>query len=97
MEFKKAVEEIKKEYEIRWVNMGCITIENDQFLDPYNICFVAILNEDNRALITDFAENLQEIEFEEKDMIEICKKHNLTYINYHIECEYTCNQNNLIR
>ena len=92
MEFRKALEEIKKEYEFRWVNSTCVQIDSEQLLDPYNYCFVDILNENGEALLTDFADNMQIITLPEEKVKEICKKHNITWNNYNLECWYTSNQ-----
>ena len=92
MEFKKALEEIGKEYKFRWLNQGCVQIDSKQLLDAYNCCFVDILNKDGQALLTDFADHMQVITLPEDKVIEICKKHNITWNNYHLECQYTSNQ-----
>ena len=91
MEFKQAIKNIEKEYKIRWASSTCVQIDTDQFLDAFNYCFVSILDEDGRALITDFADNMEVITLPIERVQEICKQHNIVWNNYHLECEYTSN------
>ena len=92
MEFEKALKEIEKEYKFRWLNKTCVQIDSEQMLDPYNCCFVDVIDEDGKTLLTDFAENMQIITLPEDKVKEICKKHNITWNNYHLECVYNTNQ-----
>ena len=92
MEFEKALKEIEKEYKFRWLNKTCVQIDSKQMLDSYNCCFVDVLDENGEALLTDFAENMQIITLSEDKVKEICKKHNITWNNYHLECVYSNNQ-----
>lgn len=92
MEFEKAIKEIEKEYKFRWLNKNCIQIDSEQLLDAYNCCFVDVLNENGQALLTDFADHMQIITLPEEKVKEICKKHNITWNDYHLECNYASNQ-----
>lgn len=92
MEFKKALKEIEKEYQYRWLNNTCVQIDTKKLLDEYNCCFVDVLNENGQALLTDFANHMQIITLPEGKVKEICKKHHITWNNYHLECVYTNNQ-----
>lgn len=92
MEFEKALKEIEKEYKFRWVNKTCVQIDSEQMLDANNYCFVDVLNKNGQALLTDFADHMQIVTLKEDRVKEICKKHNITWNNYHLECAYESNQ-----
>ena len=92
MEFKEALKNIEKEYKYRWLNGTCVQIDSEQLLDAFNCCFVNVINHNGNALLTDFADNMQVITLPEEKVKEICKKHNITWNNYHLECVYTSNQ-----
>ncbi len=92
MEFKKALEEIGKEYKFRWLNQGCVQIDTEQLLDPYNYCFVDVLNDNGEALLTDFADHMQIITLPEEKVKELCKKYNIIWNDYNLECKYTSNK-----
>ena len=49
---------------------------------------MALLIEDDKAILTDFADNDEVFQFSEKEYKSICKKHGITWHNYHIECPY---------
>ena len=91
MNFKTAVSIIEKEYKFDWVNKGCIQIESTQLLDPYNCCMVALYDNNGVALLADFADNMQIITLSEEQVKEICKKHNIMFNDYHLECIFTGN------
>lgn len=93
MEKEKIFEQIKKDYpDTRWVSSTCIQISfMDLMLDPYNFAFVCLLFEDDKMILTDFADNEEVFEFPIEKYQEICAKHNITWNDYHFECIYNGN------
>lgn len=93
MEKDKIFEQIKKDYpDTRWVSSTCIQINfMDFMLDPYNFAFVCLLFEDDKMILTDFADNEEVFEFPIEKYKEICAKHNITWNDYHFECIYNSN------
>ena len=57
--FEKALKEIGKEYSVRRVNMTYAQIEFDILFDAYNYIFIGVLYEDNKVILTDFADYAQ--------------------------------------
>lgn len=92
MEYIKAKQQIEEKYKTREISLDCLEIETNEMLDDYNFCFVALKDYKGYALLTDYANNLQEIELNENKIIEICKKHGIIFNNYHLECLYNSNQ-----
>ena len=93
--FEKALKEIGKEYSVRRVNMTYAQIEFDILFDAYNYIFIGVLYEDNKVILTDFADYAQICPWEDKDIPDIekiCQKHNIVFRNYHIECLYNSNE-----
>ena len=70
-------------------------IESEILFDEYNYIFIGVLFEEDKIILTDMAEYAQICPWEDKDIPElekICKKHGLTFQNYHIECFYNTNE-----
>ena len=94
MDRHQIFEQIKKDYpDTRWVTSTCIQVSfMDLMLDPYNFGFVSVLFEDDRIILTDFADNHEVFQFSEEEYKEICAKHNIIWDDYHIECDYHDNK-----
>ena len=93
--FEKALSDIKKDYPVRQITTTYAQIEFQILFDSYNFIFIGILFEDDKIILTDFAEYAQICPWEDKDIPElekICQSHNITFKNYHIECLYHSNQ-----
>lgn len=93
--YENALAEISKEYAIRRISATYAQIEFDILFDAYNYIFIGVLYEDNKVILTDFADYAQICPWEDKDIPElekICEKHNLVFNNYHIECLYNSNE-----
>ena len=91
MDFKTAISIIEKEYKFRWVNKGCVQIETTQLLDPFNSVMLALFDNNGVVMLTDFADNMQVITLSEERVQQICKQHDITWNNYHLECIFKSN------
>ena len=94
-EFEAILELIKKDYPVRRMGEHYAQIELDELFDPYNYIFIGVLYEDDVVILTDMAEYAEVCEWEEEDLPEvekICKKHDITFHNWHIECFYHTNE-----
>ena len=95
--FEKALEEIRKEYEVRRMTSTYAQIELDEFFDWHNYIFIGILylKDSGQVLLTDNADYAPLCGWEEENLPEvekICRKHHIAFNNWHIECIYHCNQ-----
>ena len=93
--FEKALEQIKKEFPVRQLTTTYAQIDTDILFDAYNYIFIGILFEDDKIYLTDGADYAQLCEWEDEnipDIEKICQKHNITFVNYHIECFYNSNE-----
>ena len=91
--FEQALEEIKKEYDVRRMGEYYAQIDTDILFDAYNYIFIGVLFENNQVILTDMADYAQLFSFvnEEEDLIDIakiCQRHGIAFHNYHIECIY---------
>ena len=93
--FEQAIEEIKKVFPIRKLTTTYAQIETEDLFDSYNYIFIGVLFEGDKVILTDNADYAQLMpwcEEEYKQIENICKKHNLSFKNWNIECEYHSNQ-----
>ena len=93
--FEKALKEISKEYSVRRISQTYAQIDFDELFDPYNFIFIGILYEDNKVILTDFADYAQLCPWEDEDiptLEKICQKYGVSFHNYHIECLYQNNE-----
>ena len=93
--FKKALDEIAKEYQVRKISTTYAQIEFDILFDDFNYVFIGVLYENNRVLLTDLADYAELLDYSDEEMPrveEICLAHNVTFNNYHIEKDYHSNQ-----
>ena len=95
--FEKALNEIGKEYPIRRISKNYAQIELDELFDWYNYIFIGVLydKDNNQVILTDNADYAPLCDWEEEDLFEveaICKRHHITFNNWHIECIYHTNQ-----
>ena len=95
IKFEQAIEEIKKDFPIRKLTTTYAQIETDILFDSYNYIFIGVLYEDGKVILIDNADYAQLMSWSEeeyKEIENICKKHNLLFINWNIECDYISNQ-----
>ena len=92
MSFEEAIENVKKEYNVRFAHKNSIIIETNQMLDESSFCFVSLLNYHDKLILTDLTNNMEHISLNVEQVKKICEKHNITFDDYNIECEYTSNQ-----
>ena len=93
-QFEKALENIAQQYAIRRFNQNYAQIEFDILFDDYNYIFIGVLFEDDKVILTDFADYAPLCDWDDvdiPDIVKICRKHNITFFNYHIECLYQTN------
>ena len=92
--FEEALDRISQEYDIRRLNQNYAQIEFDILFDPYNYIFIGVLYENEKVILTDFADYAPLCDWEDEDIPDIekiCQKHQITFFNYHIECLYQSN------
>ena len=95
MNFDRILEEINKDYPTRRMSEFYAQIELDILFDGYNYIFIGVLFEDNKVILTDFADYAPLCNWEDKDIPDvnkICEKHHVVFRNYHIEKIYNSNQ-----
>ena len=95
--FEKALQEIGKEYPVRRMTTTYAQIELDELFDLHNYIFIGVFydKDNNIVLLTDNADYAPVCGWEEENLPEvekICKKHNITFSNWHIKCVYQSNQ-----
>ena len=92
MDFEQAIQNIQKEYNTWYNHKDSISIETNQMLTEYNFCFVSLINYHGRLILTDLTNNMEHITLDENEVKEICKKYNIVFNDYNLECEYTSNE-----
>ena len=93
--FEKALAEIQKDYSVRRFNSTYAQIEFDILFDDYNFIFIGVLYEDEKVILTDFADYAEICPWEDDNIHEveaICQKYGVTFRNYHIERLYHSNE-----
>ena len=93
--FEKALVEIRKDYNVVQFTTTYAQIEFDILFDDYNYIFIGVLFEDNKVILTDFADYAELCPWEDDnihEVEEICQKHGVTFKNYHIERIYHSNE-----
>lgn len=91
MDFEQAIQNIQKEYKINYAHKNSIMITTNQMLNEYNYCFVSLINYHGKLILTDLTNNMEHITLSEEEVKQICAKHDITFDDYNIECEYTSN------
>lgn len=91
MNFNQALTEIKKEYSTITQAPQIEMIAINKLLDPFNTYFVVLKERNGKAILSDLAKTCDIIELEEEEYVEICKKYNLNFSNWDINCEFTSN------
>lgn len=95
--FEKALNEISKEYPVRRMTVNYAQIELDELFDWHNYIFIGVfyIKNTNQVILTDKANYAPLCEWEKENLPEvesICKKHNITFSDWYIECVYQSNQ-----
>ena len=95
--FEKALNEISKEYPVRRMTESYAQIELDELFDWHNYIFIGVFykKDNSQVILTDNADYAPLCGWEEENLPEVeavCKKHNITFNNWHIECIYQSNQ-----
>ena len=90
MTFNQAIEEIKKYYPIYQRALDVVEIKVSKLLNLCNYYFIALVSYNGTLILTDIATTVEVFpDVTENEWIEICKKYNMSWNDWHIECEYT--------
>lgn len=82
IDFEKILTTIGKDYPVRRMNQSYAQIELDILFDDYNYIFIGVLLEEDKVILTDFADYAEICEWEDEDIAKIekiCSKHGITF------------------
>ena len=92
MDFVKCLENVKQEYKTYNENENFFCIDSDIMLNDYDFVFVAVKKVDDKAIICDFANNLQYIKIDLQKVKKLCEKYNVIFDNFELTKIYNTNQ-----
>ncbi len=92
MDFVKCLESVKKEYETYNENQSFFCVDCDEMITDTDYVFVAIKDFEGKAIICDFANNLQNFEIDIETVKNICKKYGVIFDDYELKKIYNSNK-----
>lgn len=93
MNYEEALKEIAKQYKVRRMYEKYAQIETHEFFDGYNFIFIGVREYEGKVLLTDNAEYAELVDYDTyyDEIVELAKKHDVIIDDYHIEKDYTNN------
>ena len=92
MDFVKCLESVKKEYETYNENQLFFCVDYDAMITDTDYVFVAVKDFEGKAVICDYANNLQNFEVDVQVVKNICKNYNVIFDDYELKKIYNSNK-----
>lgn len=88
MDFNQALNQIQKHYEIRPITNDVFQIFTNLKINEFNSFFIVIKNS-SKPFLTDYGKTFELVNCTEEEIKLICKKYNVCFNNYNLECAFT--------
>ena len=88
MNFNEAYKQIKEKYDIRKETLDTANIDTDIMIDEINGLSVGLVQNGDKAVLTDYADLVNDFELDTAKVEQICKKYDVGFKNYAIEKTY---------